>query len=1384
MVNGDTHDSLAQLVAAPHIRGRFEMRIAITVILFVFFMQVAMGRSVEPITEEIKQLLHRYCLDCHDASTLKGELNLERFHSIADIEADSDVWEDVLQQIEHGEMPPKKKPQFSMEERKRFTSWIQQTLDAIALSNAGDPGPVVLRRLNNEEYNYSIRDLTGVTSINPASEFPADNAAGEGFINTGSAQSMSPVFLTKYLDAAKVVATHAVLLPKGITFSEARSRREWTNERVAAIRHFYSKFTVTSDMQMEVGGRGQVPNEGGTIPLAKYLTATLEERDALATDRTSIEDIAAERSLNEKYLRILWKALAQVPEQADNISSLMDQLRVQWRSTTPSEVNKLTTWIKDHQQVLFQYNPIGHVGTDGKPKVWMDTNLPLADRRDISLGLTEKNNGDVSIFLTASDASDGNEGDFVVWENPRLTIDNGPDILLRDLAGLRQSLKTAQTEILARTTDYLTAVEEIETNSENLTIKQLANVAKQHGLEPNALKVWMGYLGIGPNEAVVISGHFNKTTIHGNYNFIHSWGTGTTPNVTANSSDNQVRIPGIAKANGITAHPSPTDFVAIGWQSPIDGLVSIKAQLSDAHPECGDGQEWFLQHLSQRRAENLWKGRFGAGGSAKTIPKKVSVRKGELISLILGPGGNYTCDLTEMNLNISEALGEKRLWDLAKDVSKDLLASNPHADRYGNPEVWHFYSGKMDSVDRNHGAIASVPSGSLLHRWQMESNTDKRIELARQVQQLATGNPPRDPLSPDGILYAQLQNLSISPHSMESLLTDATPDNRFGKHPMGIEVASGNLIVKAPSIVEFKIPARLATGRTLVVGGVLDPHAGREGTVRLEASLSRIEPSAIEVTSPVVVNENTKARARLLTTFADFRDLFPPQLCYGRIVPVDEVVTLTLFYRQDEALQRLMLNEEQTLELNRLWDELLYVAQEPLRYEVAFEQIREFATQDRPDLVKVWDPLKPQVIARAAAFRQRQVDTEPTHLAAIVEFAKRAWRRPLTEEEHAEFPVLYGSLRDQDMAHEDVIRHLLARVLVSPSFLYRGENSALGSDPAPITDWELATRLSYFLWSSIPDDALLASAAAGELQNPNILEAHLRRMLADPKVRRLATEFGTQWLHVRDLSTLNEKSERHFPAFADLRVDMQEEAVLFFVDMFQRNRSILSLLNANYTFLNKPLAAHYGIEIETEGWRRVDGLHERGRGGILGFASTLSKHSGASRTSPILRGNWVYEVLLGEKLPKPPKNVPVLPDESPEGLTERQLIQKHSSDPTCARCHSKIDPFGFALEDFDAIGGARNGMNTLAILEDGSQFVGLEGLRSYLLNNRRDDFVRQFCRKLLGYALGRSVQLSDKQLLDEMQAALKASDYRVQSAVKLIVLSPQFRNVRGRDSNN
>ena len=182
---------------------------------------------------------------------------------------------------------------------------------------------------------------------------------------------------------------------------------------------------------------------------------------------------------------------------------------------------------------------------------------------------------------------------------------------------------------------------------------------------------------------------------------------------------------------------------------------------------------------------------------------------------------------------------------------------------------------------------------------------------------------------------------------------------------------------------------------------------------------------------------------------------------------------------------------------------------------------------------------------------------------------------------------------------------MIARVLVAPAFLYRGEKAAPGPKAAPVNDWELATRLSYFLWSSAPDAELLALAAEGKLHEPEVLATQAKRLMKDARIRRLATEFGCQWLHVRDVESLDEKSERHFPTFLSLRSDMQEEAVRFFTDLFQENRSVMSLLDADYTFVNGALAKHYGVDLKSADWQRVDGLHAKGRGGILGFAATL-----------------------------------------------------------------------------------------------------------------------------------------------------------------------------------
>jgi hypothetical protein len=404
-----------------------------------------------------------------------------------------------------------------------------------------------------------------------------------------------------------------------------------------------------------------------------------------------------------------------------------------------------------------------------------------------------------------------------------------------------------------------------------------------------------------------------------------------------------------------------------------------------------------------------------------------------------------------------------------------------------------------------------------------------------------------------------------------------------------------------------------------------------------------------------------------------------------------------------------------------------------------------------------------------------------------VRLAADAWRRPLKASEAQQLRGLYQDLRKQELPHDAAVRMLISRVLVSSAFLYRGESAAAGEKAAPVNDWELATRLSFFLWSSAPDAELRALATAGKLHEPATLTTQLRRMIKDAKVSRLAREFGCQWLHIRDVATLDEKSERHFPTFVSVRGAMQEEAERFFTDFFQQDRRVLSLIDADHVFVNGPLARHYGLKVTGEGWQRVDGISAQGRGGVLAFAATLAKQSGASRTSPILRGNWLSEVLLGDKLPRPPKGVPLLPETAPQGLTERQLIAKHSSDPVCARCHERIDPFGFALEGFDAIGRARSrdaaglAIDTHAILPGGVAVDGLSGLRDYILQQRQDDFLRQFSRKLLGYALGRAVQLSDKPLVDAMVHRIKTGEGQVGGGLELIVLSPQFREVRGRD---
>jgi hypothetical protein len=1359
--------------------------------------QAALDQLDRSFSDVVRPLVTRYCGECHGPDTAEAEINLAGLVTFAQVRRNPPTWQKVAEMLVSGQMPPKDAPQPPDAERAKLRDWVQRYLQEEAKLRAGDPGPVVLRRLNNAQYTFVLRDLTGVSALAPAREFPVDGAAGEGFTNTGGGLVMSPALLSKYLDAAKEIADHAVLLPDGIRFSPSTTRRDWTEETLAEIRGLYARYSdAQGGTQVNLQGIVFDTNGGGRLPVERYLAALLASRDQLAAGSTTIDEVAQRSDLSPNYLGGLWKLLGTEPT---GESLLIDELRSRWTKATPQDAAPLAASIVRWQQSLWKFNSVGHIGKVGGPKAWMEEVQPIAPRLEVRHKLTPAaGSREITVFLAASDAGDGREHDFVVWHEPRLVAPGRPDLLLRDVRRVTGELIGRRESLFANAARCLSAAAEAGQTSEKIDVAQLAG---RHGISADDLAAWLAYLGIGTGQTVRVEGHFARPIekIAG-YDFVQGWSTQDLPMLAANSSDQHVRIPGNMQPHSVAVHPTPTHTATVGWQSPIAGEVKISGVVQHAHPECGNGVAWSLELRSGNTRQRLAAGIAHGGKEVPIGPiEKLAVKAGDLVSLVIGPrDGNHSCDLTRIDLSLASPADPKQVWNLAGDVSGNLHAGNPHADRIGNDRVWHFYSEPV----KDGGIGVEIPAGSLLARWQAAKEPTERQRLAVQLQEfLAGGTQQKD--TPDAALYEQLASLGGPLLSAARAAAGKEPRNEsssstsdwgldpalFGHHPADASAAvdAASLCVQAPATVAVRLPADLIAGYELVSAGTLHEATGQQGCVQLQVSTSQPEAAGpLRPGVPIIAREGTAARRRAHASLAEFRRWFPAALCYTKIVPVDEVVTLTLYYREDHELARLMLSDQEAARLDRLWDELHYVSHDSLALVDVLAQLIQYATQDADP--KVFEPLQEPYARRAAAFRQRLLDTQPQHLTAVVDFAARAYRRPLTGAEKGDLTRLYQSLRDQELPHEQAIRLTLARVFVSPAFLYLAEHSPPGAKPTPVSHHELASRLSFFLWSSAPDEELSSLAAAGKLHDPGVLAAQTRRMLKDARTRRLATEFASQWLHLYQFDAHDEKSEAAFPAFAALRGPMYEEQIRTFQDLVQRDGSILELLDADHTYLNEDLARHYGIPgVQGPDWRRVDGVKQHGRGGVLALAATLSKQSGASRTSPILRGNWVSEALLGEKLPKPPKDVPQLPDEVPAGLTERQLIEMHSSALACAKCHARIDPFGFALEGYDAIGRRREkgaGEQPLDVrcrLPDGTELAGLAGLRTYLLTKRKGDFVRQFNRKLLGYALGRAVQLSDEPLLDDMQSRLAAENYRIGLAIDSIVASPQFRMIRGRD---
>jgi hypothetical protein len=414
--------------------------------------------------------------------------------------------------------------------------------------------------------------------------------------------------------------------------------------------------------------------------------------------------------------------------------------------------------------------------------------------------------------------------------------------------------------------------------------------------------------------------------------------------------------------------------------------------------------------------------------------------------------------------------------------------------------------------------------------------------------------------------------------------------------------------------------------------------------------------------------------------------------------------------------------------------------------------------------------------------------------------ARRAYRGNVTDADVNALVAFYTDARKQGGSFDAGIEAAIRRLLVDPNFLFRivvdpataGEKgpavtaAAIRTASAPavyrISELELASRLSFFIWSSIPDDELLDVAARGKLKDPAVFEQQVRRMLADRRSESLTRNFAGQWLLVRNIDSVRPGDPFSLTFDETLRGSMQRETELFFDSIIRENRRVPELLTADYTFLDERLAQHYGMNgIQGSHFRRVTLPADSPRRGILGQASVLTVTSHAIRTSPVLRGKWILNNILGTPPPDPPPNVPALPEVRTQAKiqTMRQRMAQHRSNPVCASCHNMIDPAGFALESFDAIGRWRtvdesfNGIDASGALPDGTRFNGVAELRAALVR-RPERFVRTVTEKLLTYALGRGLDYYDMTAVRRIVADAAKDDYRFQSVILGIARSYPF----------
>ncbi len=701
-------------------------------------------------------------------------------------------------------------------------------------------------------------------------------------------------------------------------------------------------------------------------------------------------------------------------------------------------------------------------------------------------------------------------------------------------------------------------------------------------------------------------------------------------------------------------------------------------------------------------------------------------------------------------------------------------------------------------------------------------------------------------LAQEAELAANLRRGIVPPGARQSLRATVTEETakklNFGKSPDGTPIgpddfaSEGSIMFEVPMpegpmSMNLQVDAELGSNREQVVRILIADRA--DGVTRGQptralmgdmksAGYRAFRAGVMEYASLMPPNSHGEP------TPAD-KDPVPDPFDNTYNVPEhDEFVQQVKYIRDDRFVVEHLVDDATRKRLDHAWNDLyasfeyhdnyLRLLARHFKFDLKDKGI---AQMDKAQIDALPAEMRKFVITLRAeynAVRAAEAAARPVHVEDCLNFASRAWRRPLSEREKQSLRSFYEVTVNATPDHRKAIQALLARILIAPQFLYRVEqvtdisivrptadrhqhliqiNHHAGADASavgpttdrlsvkPLTNWEMASRLSYFLWSSIPDDELRRAAGAGELNDPQGIRRQVKRMVADPKARRLSTEFFGQWLGFYHFDRHNGVDTSRFTEFTDdVKKGMYDEAVSFFEHVIRKDRPVREMLYADYTFLNKDLAKFYGVKKEiksTEQTELVEGASAFHRGGLLRLGAVLTTTSAPLRTSPVKRGDWILRRILGTPVPPPPADAGSIPADDKQfgGLTVKARLEQHKRNASCASCHTRIDPLGFSLERYDSTGRWRDQysdgkqIEDSAALSDQTPIAGVDGLLDYLRG--KDSQVRStFSRKLIGYALGRTIMASDQLLIDRMVAA--GGDATFAQLATEIVTSKQFRH--------